>query len=157
LLEQAARCAWSITLDTDRALAVGDAVTITHPASPVSGTYLVLARERDLDGGRIKLSISAPVGDIPQIRLVSQSSAFDAMQYAGVGIETKGGERILTLREDSGAPIIGAAVTLDGTLTRYTDAAGRVSFPVASMPPGEHVLAIKTTDGRALTTTVLIT
>lgn len=157
VLEQRARPNWAITIAVDRPLSLGDSIALAHPLSPVTGTYVITSREIDLDSGRATVSITAPVGDVPVVRLVAQSAAFEASTYAGVGIDTVGGERIATLREETGAPIVGAAVTLDGTITRYTDAAGRVSFPVATMPPGEHTLVIRTVDDRMLTTTVLIT
>lgn len=156
LLQQRARPNWSITVSTTGLLRVGDVIALAHPASPASGTYRVLSRDLDLDTGTTSVGIVAPVGDVPAVRLVAQSAAFDARQYASVGVETIGGERVLTLRSDDGTPIVGAAVTLDDSITRYTDAAGRVSFPAASMPPGEHTLSIVTADGRTLTTTVLI-
>jgi hypothetical protein len=156
LLQQSARPVWAVSVAASRALQVGDALALAHPASPVGGVHPITARELDLDAGGARLSINAPVGDVPAVRLIAQSSAFEPARYAGLSVETAGGERILTLREETGAPIVGAAVTLDDALTRYTDGAGRVAFPVATMPPGEHMLAIKTADGRTLTTTVLI-
>lgn len=156
LLAHRARPLWSIAVESGPRVQVGDAVAIAHPVAPVCDTATVLARELNLDAGTAMIGAEIPVGDRPTVRLVSQSMAFDPAQYAGIGVETRGGERLLTLREESGAPIIGAAVTLDGTLTRYTDAAGRVSFPLATMPPGEHTLVIVTVDGRTLTTMVLI-
>lgn len=157
LLEHRARPTWRIVVALAHAVRLGEAIAIAHPASPVGGAHTVLARAVDLGTGRATATVVAPVGEVPAIRLASQSAAFETMRYAGVTVETRGGERVLTLWEDNGAPIIGAEVTLDHGMRRYTDAGGRVSFPVAAMPPGDHRLDIRTADGRPLTMTVLIT
>lgn len=157
LLEHRARPTWRITADLPRAIRIGDALSILHPASPAGGSHIVIAREWNLDSGLASVSVVVPVGDVPAVRLAAQSAAFETTQYAGVSVETRGSERVLTLREENGAPIVGAEVTLDGAIRRYTDAGGRVSFPVTAMPPGDHTLSIVTADGRPLTTTVLIT
>lgn len=157
LLQHRARPTWQMTVELARTVRVGESIAIAHPAAPIGGIFVVLSREVDLDSGRVTASFVAPVGDMPAVRLVAQSAAFDTVQYDGVTVETRGTERVLTLREENRAPIVGAEVTLDGTLRRYTDAGGRVSFPVAAMPPGDHRLDIRTADGRTLTTTVLIT
>lgn len=157
LLQQRARKQWAIQFKSTRALSVGDGVTLSHPMSPATGTHMVLSRETNLDTGAGSASVLVPVGDAPVVRLVNQSSAFDPAQYANAIVTNAGADRILTLVEQDGRPIANAAVTLDGGIVRYTDSAGRVSFPVSSMPAGEHVLAILTEDGRTLTMTVLIT
>lgn len=156
LLAFHARPQWAVSVTPARVLAVGDTVTLAHPQCPVAGAHIVLARDYDVEAGTARVSVRAAAGDAPALRIVRQAAAFEPAQYAGVGVTTVGGERVLTLREETGLPIVGAAVTLDGTLSRTTDATGRVSFPVASMPAGEHVLIIVTADGRRLTTTVLI-
>lgn len=156
LLQHRARPVWALRVRPARAVAVGDALTLAQPSLPASGRHLVLGITRSLDDGTVDADVAVAMGDLPAVRLVSQSTAFDPTQYAGVSATTQGDQRILTLKEDDGRPIVNAAVTLDGRITHYTDAAGRVSFSADSMPPGEHTLVIVTTDGRTLTTTVLI-
>lgn len=156
LLQQRARKQYEIRFQSSRSLSVGDGIALNHPNSPANGTHMVLARETNLDTGASVATVRAPVGDAPVVRLVNQSGAFDPAQYANATVANAGSDRILTLVEQDGRPIANAAVQLDGGITRYTDSAGRVSFPVSAMPAGEHTLSILTTDNRTLTMTVLV-
>jgi hypothetical protein len=63
---------------------------------------------------------------------------------------------VLTITNDDGTPTVNAAVTLDGKLTRFSDSSGHVAFPATAMPAGAHTIDILTSDGRALSTTVLV-
>lgn len=159
LLRLRARPVWTVSAPAGRDIAVGDSITLSHPLLPATGTHVVLASERNLlEGARgaANITLRAPIGEPPVVRIVRQSAAFEPAQYSNVSIETVSTTRILTLREETGAPIVGAKVTLDGGIVAYTDAGGRVSFPASAMPPGNHTLLIQTADGRTLTTTVLI-
>jgi len=49
---------------------------------------------------------------------------------------------VITVTDDAGTPIAGAQCRLDGSLTRVTDGAGRVSFPLSAMPPGQHYIDV---------------
>lgn len=158
MLQASARAQWDVeATDVDGVVGMGDAVTLDHPLLPVGGDYLVIGRTLDLGAGSSAVQIRVPVGAAPTVVLAGQSYLFAPQQYANVSVQTQGSDRVLTLTNDDGSPIAGAAVTLDGGLTRYTDGAGRVSFPASAMPPGEHTLVIQTADGRTLTTTVLVT
>lgn len=91
------------------------------------------------------------------IRLVGQASQFPPPPPRASPAPSGQSGRVLTLRraEDNTA-IAGAAVTVDGTTTRSSDSAGRVDFPAALLPPGEHRLAIRTDDGRALDLSITV-
>ena len=52
----------------------------------------------------------------------------------------------------NGHHVAHAAVTLDGHLTRFTNASGQVSFK--GVPSGRHAIQITATDGAALTASV---
>jgi hypothetical protein len=131
-------------------LRIGDVVALDHPTLPVQASAVVLGRELDAQDGSTRVRFEVPVGDAPAVRLVSQSAALDVQQYEGVAIETVGSERVLTLREADGRPIVGADCRLNDNITRTTDGAGRVGFPASAMPPGVHVIQVRTADGREL-------
>lgn len=156
-LQQRARPAWSVgTGPIERVLRIGDVVALDHPTLPVQASAVVLGRELDAQDGSTRVRFELPVGDAPAVRLVSQSAALDVQQYDGVAIETVGSERVLTLREADGRPIVGAACRLNDNITRTTDGAGRVSFPASAMPPGVHVIQVRTADGREFATEVTV-
>lgn len=139
-----------------RSVRVGDTITASHPVLQYSGTATILSRTQKFSNGVSDIEFEAFIGQVPRVVITRQSEAFTANNYVGADVQSQGSERLLTLKEESGAPIVNAAVTLDGQTTRYTDASGRVSFPVAIMPVGTHTLTINTTDGRTLTTSVLV-
>lgn len=156
-LQQSARPSWSVgTGPVERVLRIGDVVALDHPTLPVQASAVVLGRELDAEAGSTAVRFAVPVGDVPAVRLVSQSAALDVQQYESVTIETIGSERVLTLRDTDGRPIVGASARLNDIITRFTDGAGRVSFPASAMPPGVHVIVITTADGRTLTTEVTV-
>lgn len=138
------------------ALRVGDTVTPSHPVLPSTSNSIVLQRAQSFVTGTTEIEFEAFVGQVPVSRITQQSEAFTTNSFVGIGIENQGSERLLILKEQDGSPIVNAAVKLNGETTRYTDASGRVTFPAALMPPGEHTLEITTEDGRTLTNTVLV-
>lgn len=159
LLQASARPNWTVSAaGIDAVIGMGDPVSLAHPLLPAIGApFATIGRTLDLGAGTTDVQFRVPVGAAPTVVLAGQSYQFAPQQYAGVAVQTQGTDRILTLTNDDGSPIAGAAVTLDGAITHYTDGAGRVSFPASMMPPGEHTLVIVTSDGRTLTTTVLVT
>lgn len=158
LLGQQARPVWLVSASTKAAIDVGDTVTFEHPALSESGDAIALSREVAFDTGVTAFTARMPAGDAPVVRLVSQSAAYSPTQYPSDQIETQGGSRIITLLDSDGrTPLAGAQVTLDGgTQVRQTDGAGKVAFPVDSMPPGLHTLHIVTADGRAFDYPVVV-
>lgn len=156
-LQHVARPRWRIRSSGHAGvIRVGQTVEVDHVRSPYAGLAMIDAVELDVPFLRdSSLACTVAVGEVPVARLVRQSAAFTPQQYAGVSIATSGSDRILTVVDDDGSAIGGAKVTLDGGVSRYTDAAGRVSFPVSLMPPGEHTLVV-TQGERTLTITVLV-
>jgi len=155
ILQHRSRPQWTVTAPVPRMLSVGDVITLAHPKLPASGPCMVLARESNLDSttAGCEITVKAPAGDVPRVRIVSQSSAFEPAQYATALVSTQGNDRIITLLDDKpgSPPLAGAKVTLDGgSMIRFTDAAGRVSFPASSMPVGPHTLTALTADGRTI-------
>lgn len=157
LLQMWARPNWTITASgLERVLRVGDVVTLSHPDSPVSGDHPVIAREVDLEAVRSSVTVRAPVGAVPSISLVRQSSRSGPLEYPSVAVQSAGTDRVITLKEADGTPIAGAQVTIDGRVVRQSDSLGRVTIPGYLLPPGEHEFVIKTQDGRTLTQVVLV-
>ena len=162
LLRQNARPVWNIgargvkAISSLRRLAVGQTVSIDHPALPVAGTALVLACAADPFTDLCDIEVEIPVGAEPRVRLVRTSVALDPLQYAAAAIITQGSSRVVTLRNADGGPLTDARVTLNGAITVYSDAGGRCLFPVSAMPPGTHTLLITASDGQEFETQVVV-
>lgn len=157
LLKHRARRVWSVAAGgLGERVRVGDVITLDSVRLPVPGDYVCLASELDLDTGKSTIRFEVPVGAAPVARLVRTATAFTRDQYAALGIEAVGSDYVITLREEDGRAMVGAAVTLDGSTTRYTDSAGRVAFPANLMGSGEHTFRIVTADNRTLTTVVTV-
>jgi hypothetical protein len=131
-------------------------VTLAHAVLPLDVSAAVLAREFDPLAVETGIRLAVPAGPAPAVRLLRQSAQIDAEPYEGVVLETVGSERVLTLREADGRPIVGAACRLNDNITRFTDGAGKVSFPASSMPPGVHVIVVTTQDGRTFAIEVTV-
>ena len=157
-LQQYARPQWHLSLADLRAeLVPGDDIAVAWPlpASPAV-TVPVLSVERSMDTARTSVDVLLPVGDTPAVQLREQAALFAPIPIA-ISATTVGSDRIITLRaQEDGTPLAGAAVTIDGTLTRTSDAAGRVVFPAAVLTPGQHRLDIVTQDGRSLSLLVVV-
>ena len=61
------------------------------PRLPIAASARVLARELDAEDGSCSIRIAVPVGDVPAVRLVSQSAALAVQSYEGLTVETIGG------------------------------------------------------------------
>ncbi len=157
LLKHRARRVWSVSAGgLSERVRVGDVITLDSVRLPVPGDYMALATELDLDTEKTAIRFEVPVGAAPMASLVRTATAFTRESYAALGVEAVGSDYVITLREEDGRAMVGAAVTLDGSITRYTDSAGRVAFPANLMTAGEHTFRIVTADGRTLTTVVTV-
>lgn len=156
ILQHRSRPVWRVGVSgVPGDLRVGDGVDIDHPRLPSAGVHTITSRVYNLaDDSSSGLDFEVPVGAVPRVRVVGQSSMLGPEQYTSATIETSGTEYLLTLREQDGKAIAFASATLDGQITRISDGAGRVTFPASAMPPGDHVIDILTTDGRTLSMTV---
>lgn len=164
-LQHRARTQWQVTAaGINDALLVGDFVTIDHPLFSVPGKHMVITRARDLSADLTAVTLSVASGPVPGVVLVRSAAAFDPLTYPTLDLITVGGTRVLTLTngadssgQGAGSPIVNASVTLDNTITHYTDGSGVVTFSVDSMPAGNHFLYIVCQDGRTFGLTVLVT
>lgn len=113
---------------------------LAHPLAPISGRHRLLAARLDLSTASLECTAEAPVGAAPAIETTKLSTAFEPVIQPGIAVEVAGSEIIFTARDEQGAALPGARITLDGNATRIADSAGRVSFPVAR---GRHALLVE--------------
>jgi DNA-binding MurR/RpiR family transcriptional regulator len=123
-----------------RRLVPGDVVTASVPALGLSGAALVVASTIDERGSVPTIALAA--GSAPSTSIVASTAAYEPETYTGVNVATVNGDRVVTITDTSGRPIAGASCRLNGSITRTSDSAGRVAFPVAQMPAGSHVIDI---------------
>jgi len=123
-----------------RRLVPGDVVTASVPALGLSGAALVVASTIDERGSVPTIALAA--GSVPATAIVASTAAYEPETYTGVNVATVNGDRVVTITDTSGRPIAGASCRLNGSITRTSDSAGRVAFPVAQMPAGSHVIDI---------------
>lgn len=90
------------------------------------------------------------------IRIVRQSTMIEETQLSTATVETVGTTRRIKLLNAQGGPLANAKVVLNGTITRYSDGAGYVIFPVADTPPGTHTLTITDPGTNAVTTVQIL-
>lgn len=141
ILQAIARPRWRITWSqplTD--IAPGDWADLQHPLLPVSGRHRLSEAEQNFSGQSITCMVDAAAGDTPETVTGQLSSAFDPLIQAGITVEIAQNEIIFTARGDTGKPLPGAKVTLDGGIHRVADQNGRVSFPTVR---GRHVLLVE--------------
>lgn len=123
-----------------RRLVPGDVVTASVPALGLSGAALVIASTIDERGSVPTITLAAGVA--PSTAIVASTAAYAPETYTGVSVATVNGDRVVTITDTSGRPIAGASCRLNGSITRTSDSAGRVAFPVTQMPAGSHVIDI---------------
>lgn len=138
-------------------LRVGDAVELAHPLLPVVGVHMAQSREYEItDGGeRTSITLRAPAGAVPALRLVRNTNASEALPQLEISAAAAASEFVVTLVDDeTGQPLAGADCTLDGLITRRADSAGRVEFPSRYATPGQHAI-VAVAPGRDPVTLVL--
>ena len=137
-----------------REWAPGEVASVSVLALGISGSAIVQSSQIGERSSTPALLLH--VGTAPTISLVTIAQAYTPEPYAGATVATQGTNRIITITDDTGRPIAGAACTLDGSLTRTSDGAGRISFPVSAMPPGAHTIDVIATGYSPFRLTVVI-
>lgn len=138
-------------------LTVGEPVTVA--GIDHTGTGVVLDVAWDPAANRSTASIELRVQTAGTVNLVRQGSAVAFDSYAGLTITRVGDDQVITLTYSDGAPIALARCILDGSVSRYSDGAGRVVFPTDLMSPGQHTILVippDTPDDQGLTVTVQV-
>lgn len=141
MLQERARPRYTIrAARNQRRIVPGDVVTASVPALGITGAALVVSSAIAEVGSTPVLELSA--GTAPVVEITSSATAYTPESYAGATVATSGSERTITVTGPDGRPIAGAQCTLNGATTRFSDGAGRVSFPLYLMPPGTHTIRI---------------
>lgn len=141
ILADRARPAWTITASAAESVvdaAIADTITLSHPWAP-TGPAVVTAIERDAEQGTRGYTLTLPAGPAPRIVLERRSQAIDPAAPEPGTILYRDGTATFTITDDTGSPLAGAAVTLDGAETRNTDRTGRVQFKTER---GPHTLTV---------------
>lgn len=97
--------------------------------------------EDELSSGEFELR----AGSAPTVRIVGQATITEDAQAIQHSVQTVGNERQVTLTNPDGSPMGNVKCVLDGRLTRFSDGAGVVTFPLADTPPGRHTLQVTLT------------
>ena len=140
MLAYRAGLVYSVSLETHALddAPIGASLRLAHPAAP-SGSAVVVGHARA--GGRVRLDLEVrPSDDDAQVMGVEIASAGVQTQYAAIEVESSGGDVSFRVTDESGRPLPGARVALDGGAARITDADGRVRF--TGVAPGRHVLTV---------------
>ena len=107
----------------------------------------------DLSAGEVSFTVEKAVGDPVKVEVVRLSEAYEPMPIEGMTITYKDGIATFTILNDSGDPLGGASVMLDGTTVRTTDSKGQVQFTTSR---GEHRLLVEATGYAPLEFTVVV-
>lgn len=132
----------------------GEVVTATVTSIGITGNALVTASTIAERGSTPTLELS--VGAAPAIEIIASSAAYTPASYVGAAVTTQSNDRIIVITDEQSRPIAGAQCTLDGSLTRTTDGAGRVAFPIAMMPPGSHIIDVQAVGYPPMQLTVVV-
>ncbi|WP_082922616.1 carboxypeptidase regulatory-like domain-containing protein [Halothiobacillus diazotrophicus] len=141
-LQRLSRPQWSISDSIDAQYGQdcepGDVFTIDHPWLP-GGQAELQSTDYDPDRGRLVITLNLAAGEIPHVELLNRSVAINAAATDPLKITYTNGVATFNITDDSGVPIAGAAVTLDGQTTHQTDRFGQVQFKTAR---GAHTLEV---------------
>ena len=132
------------------ALQPGGWIGATHPRLPQSGRYVLTDVDPGYGRGAVTLAAEAPAGAAPAVTIIRQSSAFEPIQTSYT--LSPGGDSVtVTITDETGQPLPGAKVWIDGQGPQTADAAARIRFRAT---PGDHVLHVEA-DGRTAVDTTL--
>ena len=118
----------------------GESATVSDPSTGLSGGAVVESVNGKSPIARLY------VGAAPAVTLATLAAAYAPEAYAGATVTESGGQRVVTITDRAGRPLVGARCVLDGGTVRTTDGAGRVSWPASVMGPGSHTIDV-TMDG----------
>ena len=132
------------------ALQPGGWIGATHPRLPQSGRYVLTDVDPGYGRGAVTLAAEAPAGAAPAVTIIRQSSAFEPIQTSYT--LSPGGDSVtVTITDETGQPLPGAKVWIDGQGPQTADTAARIRFRAT---PGDHVLHVEA-DGRTAVDTTL--
>lgn len=150
-LQWRARPRWTLKFGCGvqyRAIQPGGWITADHPRLPLPGAYVVIDIDPGYGRGAVTITAEAPAGLKPAVQTVLKSSAFDPISTE-YSIDAGGDTVAVTITDETGQPLPGAKVWVDGQGPVTADASAKVRFKAA---PGRHVLRIEA-DGRSAVNT----
>jgi hypothetical protein len=148
LLQHAARPAYTVQFEGFRGdLRPGDWVAVDAERSLVpfaGGVHRLVATAYDHTTRTSSGEFEIWPGDPPATRIVRTATILETQQTATAAVQNTETARQITLAGPDGIGLGGAKVVLDGVVTRFADAAGVVTFPIADTPAGAHQLTVTT-------------
>lgn len=137
-LEDAARPQWQVevTLGPGPRWAPGDRVLLAHPWLPAG--LATITQTRWTAGERV-LVATLPAGPVPRVVTIGTHALAEAAAADPLQITYRDGIATFIITDDAGRALAGAAVTLDGQQTEFTDRLGRVQFVTGR---GVHTLRV---------------
>ncbi len=155
MLGDRARLAYTIPAAAQRRrLVPGDVVSVAVPSIGLSGEALVQSCR--IEETKTTPTLVLRVGAAPAITIASTATAYTPAQYTGASVSTVGSDRVIVITGSDGRPIVGASCTLDGSMTRTSDNAGRVAFPISAMPAGQRTILVTAAGYNPFTLTVTV-
>lgn len=115
---------------------------LDHPQWPFEGddpVVMVLSVNAE-PGARSVACVGQTVVSAPAAIVTGHSVAVPVTRDAAVEVAVQNGVVTFTVTDQSGTPIAGARVGLDGSAAKRTDELGQVQFTAS---PGEHKLAVE--------------
>lgn len=123
----------------------GDWVRVDGSASPVpfaTGVRQVIATAYDPESRTTSGAFELYADQVPAIVVVNNASLLENEIAPTTQQRIVGSNREVKLFGAGGLPLSNRRVVLDGRVTRFTDGAGVVTFPLADTPRGTHTLTI---------------
>jgi hypothetical protein len=150
-LQWRARPLWKLRLSVGvdfRGIQPGGWIVVDHPRLPQVGAYAVTDIDPAYGRGSVTIVAETPAGLKPAVQTTLKSSAFDPIttEYS---LDAGGDTVAVTITDETGQPLPGAKVWVDGQGPITADASAKVRFKAT---PGRHVLRIEA-DGRSAVNT----
>jgi hypothetical protein len=146
-IELLARRRWAIPASNIQdTIRVGQTVDVDHPVVQAVGAAVALSREFDPATETSAIALELPIGAVPALRLIRNSTASSALEPSQSSAQIVNGQVEIVIADTDGTPLSGADCTLDpdgNNITRRSDAAGRVVFPAWAATPGQHTVLVR--------------
>lgn len=123
-----------------RDISPGQWISVSHPYNATDGSMFVTNAELDPETQEGTVTAVASYGSTPAISIDRVSSQFDPIEQSLI-VKFGNGFATITARDEDGAALPGALITLD-SVTRRADVRGQAVFQTQ---PGLHTLRISAT------------
>ncbi|WP_295583308.1 hypothetical protein [uncultured Lamprocystis sp.] len=140
-LQDAARPQWQVevTLGPGPRWSPGDRLLLAHPWLPAGLATITATRWTE---GERTLTALLPAGPLPRLITIGTHARAEADVADPLRISYRDGAATFTITDAAGRALAGAAVTLDGQQTAFTDRLGQVQFRTTR---GLHTLRVVAT------------